>query len=410
MRIDPSGPVYGEEEKLAAQKAAETWWNIEGEPTDAFKGALGEYVGMKHVELVNSGSAANLAALAALTTNYIPENRRLNKGDEVITTALSFPTTVSPIVYMGAIPVFVDAQRGNWNANPEQIKEMITSKTKAIMIAHALGNPFNVKEIQAICEEFGLTLIEDNADALGAKWNGKRTGGFGHISTVSFYPAHHISTGEGGAVMTNNFQIFRGLQSMINWGRDCYCAPGQDDTCGARYSQQQGELPKGYDHKNTYTNFGFNMKMSQIQAAIGVEQMKRLPGFVNMRKFNHKFLEQIFGYFPNWFETTQPYEGAEMSPFGYVVKITKQAPFTRREFEQFLDEKGIRSRAFFCGNITKLPVLSRGNRFEYRRHPNLSVSDDIMENSFWIGVHPGIKDFEREYMADNIFEFLDSHK
>jgi CDP-6-deoxy-D-xylo-4-hexulose-3-dehydrase len=411
IRIDPSTPVHGEEEIRAAQKAAEQWWNVEGEPTREFSRVLGEYVGMKHVELVNSGSSANLAALLALTTNYIPEDRRLNRGDEVITTALSFPTTVSPIIYAGAIPVFVDVERHTWNISPIQVREMITSRTKAIMVAHAMGNPFNVKEIRAICNEFNLTLIEDNCDNLGSTVDGKRCGGFGDIATQSFYPAHHISTGEGGAVMTNNPRLHRAINSIINWGRDCFCAPGCDNTCGKRYEQpQQGELPQGYDHKNTYTEFGQNLKMSQIQAAIGVEQMKRLPGFVQARRFNHLYLESVFANFQQWFDKTVPYEGATMSPFGYVIKLNEKAPFTKKEFEQYLDEQGIKSRAFFCGNITKQPVLVKGGRHPHIKHEDLSVSDDIMENSFWIGVHPGIKYAQLEYMELKIVSFLQRYR
>ena len=334
IRIDPSTPVHGREEIRAAQKAAETWWNVEGEPTKKFEKKLSELTGMKYVELVNSGSSANLAALMSLTTNYIPEDRRITPGDEVITTALSFPTTVSPILYAGAKPVFVDVERGTWNISPSQIEEMITSRTKAIIVAHALGNPFNVAELKRICKEHNLWLIEDNCDCLGGEFDGKKTGGFGDIATQSFYPAHHISTGEGGAVMTNNTQIQRGLNSIINWGRDCWCAPGCDNTCGARYTQQHGELPKGYDHKNTYTEFGQNLKMSQIQAAIGVEQMKRLPKFVEARRYNHAFLESVFEPYVEWFEKTVPYDGAVMSPFGYVIKLSEDAPFTKQEFEQ----------------------------------------------------------------------------
>lgn len=409
-RIDPSGPTHGQEEIIAAKKAAEQWWNIEGEPTTAFKKALSEYVGVKYVELVNSGSSANLVALMAMTTNYIPENRRIKAGDEIITTALSFPTTVSPIIQAGCVPVFVDVDKNTWNVNTNQIEEMITPKTKAIMVAHALGNPFNVKALQYICEKYELTLIEDNADCLGGEYNGKKTGSFGHISTTSFYPAHHISTGEGGAVMTNNFAIHRALESMINWGRDCYCPPGQDDTCGARYGQKHGDLPYGYDHKNTYSEFGFNVKMSQIQAAIGVEQMKKLPSFVDARRYNHAYLESVFKNFSEWFDFTTPYENSTMSPFGYVIKLNRNTPFTKTEFEQYLHEQGIRSRAFFAGNITKQPVLVKNNRFEYRKHDDLSVSDDIMENSFWIGVQPNIKEEQLMYMEERIVTFLQRYK
>lgn len=751
MIIEPSGPVHGREEVEAIQRAAETWGKNQGEHTEAFKGALSEFLGVEHVFLVNSGSSANLAALMALTTNYIPEKRRLKRGDEVITAAMGFPTTVSPIVYAGAVPVFVDVEKGTGNINPRQVEEMITDKTKVIMVAHTLGNPFNLEEIMDLCNKYNLTLIEDNCDSLGSEWKGRKTGSFGHIATSSFYPAHHISTGEGGAVYTNRHELKRALESIINWGRDCFtpesmvttargcipikdvlpgdkvmtrtgwervtkvviktphnemysikayghkpiettgdhkimvykngwkwtqardirvgdslrvqtisydmetigedimymlgvylaegglikgskgpsgygsnryyyhavefnlcddesyiierlkdtvgehfgvrgnvrrdkkrgmklrfksrklyefimencgtgstkkfisaevlqsgetiwsflkgyfdgdgsakgqgitvgssnlgiitqvqsllncysiragytvqlrkkpiiikgkvvknakplhvlniygesrknlerlfdrgemgakdyceavvekiaqldyqgelydlsvensheylvngllvhncwCGPGQDNSCGVRYGQQHGDLPFGYDHKNTYSEMGFNLKMVDLQASIGVEQMKRLPGFIRERKYTHAFLSRVFDCYRDWFVPTEVYEGADPCWFGYVVEVSDGAPFTRKEFEQYLDECGIKSRALFCGNITKQPMLTKGNRFEYRSHPDLSVSDRMMENAFWIGVHPGIGDEQRLYMEEVITKFLSSKK
>lgn len=410
MIINPSAPTHGIEEIEAAKKASEQWWNVEGEGKESFKKKLSEYLGVKYIELVNSGTSANFAALMALTTNYIPERNRIKEGDEIITTALSFPTTVSPIIYAKCIPVFVDVEPHTWNINPQQTREMVTSKTKAIMVAHSMGNPFNLEAIVDICNEFNLTLIEDNCDALSSKWNGKRTGSFGHVATSSFYPAHHIATGEGGAVYTNKHAIHRGLQSIINWGRDCWCPPSQDDTCGIRYGQQQGNLPSGYDHKNTYSEMGFNFKMSNIQASIGNVQIDRLEGFKKSREENFEFLKNIFKGYSNWFELPEHYEGAEPSPFGYVVKVLESAPFSKKDFEWWLDKQGIKSRAFFAGNITKQPVFTKGDRFEYRKHPDLHVSDEIMNNAFWIGVHPQIKQEEREYMKQVITNFLENYK
>ena len=408
MTIEPSAPVHGEEEKQAIVRASETWGRNHGEHSIAFENQLSEYLDAKHVTLVNSGSSANFAALMAMTSEMVPENRRLNQGDEVITAAMGFPTTVSPIIYAGAVPVFVDVEKGTGNINPEQVREMITDKTKVIMVAHTLGNPFNIDEIRDICEEHELTLIEDNCDALGSEWNSKRTGTFGHIGTSSFYPAHHISTGEGGAVYTNNAILSRAIKSMVSWGRDCFCGPAQDNVCGHRYDQQHGDLPHGYDHKNTYTNFGFNFKMVDIQAAIGVEQMKRLDGFTTARRYNHDYITEVFSQYKDWFVLPEVYEGANPSWFGYIVEVAEDAPFTKRELELFLDEAGIKSRALFCGNITKQPVLSSG-RFEYKAHPDLSVSDRMMENAFWIGVHPAIGEREREYMKEQITNFMSEY-
>lgn len=405
MIINPAQQVHGPEEIAAATAVLENGHWAEGAKAQEFKGALGEYLDRRYVVLTNSGSSANLAALLSLTTEWIPKEKRLFPGDEVITTALCFPTTVAPIVYAGCKPVFVDVEPGTWNINPDQVREMIGPFTKAIMVAHNLGNPFNLDEIMTICEENGLWLIEDNCDALGSEWDGRKTGSIGHIGTSSFYPAHHISTGEGGAVYTNDSKVYSGIRSIVNWGRHCWCEPGCDNTCGKRYGWDLGQLPHGYDHKNTYSEMGFNLKMTDIQAAIGVEQLKRIDVFGAARRYNHLALRDYFALFGDWFELPQMYDGADPSWFGYVVKLNGGTPFDRDTMVQYLEQYGIRSRAFFCGNITRQPVLSK-DRFAYRKHPDLNVSDDLMHKSFWIGVHPGIGTQEREYMIDTIHNFL----
>jgi CDP-6-deoxy-D-xylo-4-hexulose-3-dehydrase len=397
--------IAGRQEREAAYEAIERDAWVEGVKAREFENSLKEFLGVRYVELTNSGSSANLAAIMCLKSEFIPEEKRLREGDEIITTALSFPTTVSPIVMAGCVPVFVDVELGTWNVNPRQVREMITDKTKAIILAHNLGNPFNVDEILDICKEFGLTLIEDNCDSLGSTWKGKKTGSIGHIGTSSFYPAHHISTGEGGAVYTNDPKIKRALSSVINWGRHCWCEPNCDNTCGKRFGFELGELPEGYDHKNIYAELGFNLKMTDIQAAIGVEQMKRLEGFISARKSNHEFLRNQFALAPNWFERPEWYEGASPSWFGYVVKVKPEAPFTARELQRKFQDHGIMSRAFFCGNITKQPVFTSG-RYKYRTHRDLSVSDDVMSNAFWIGVHPGITEEQKDDMSRFLYHVI----
>lgn len=409
MIINPAQQVHGREEIDAATQVIESGFWAEGPKAKEFKHALANFLGVRYVELTNSGSSANLAAVMALTTHWIEEDRRIKQGDEVITTALCFPTTVAPIKYAGAVPVFVDVDQSSWNIDPDQVEGAITEKTKAIIVAHNLGSPFDIDRIVDICKRHNLWLIEDNCDALGSKWKGQHTGTFGDIATSSFYPAHHISTGEGGAVYTNNPMIKRALESMINWGRDCWCEPGCDNTCGKRYGHQLGNLPFGYDHKNTYAELGFNLKMTDIQAAIGVEQLKRLPEFTVARRFNHDYLTKIFAQFPDWFQLHRDYESAESSWFGYVVKLNRGTPFTRDEMVKFLEERGIRSRAFFCGNITRQPALYERDT-EFKTSGDLRVSDDIMESAFWIGVHPAIKKEERKYMSDIICQFLDQWK
>lgn len=397
--------VIGEEEKQVAHHVIDSEVWVEGKYAQEFRDALGRFLGVRYVELTNSGSSANLVALLALQTHYIEESRRLQPGDEVITTALCFPTTVSPIKYAGCTAVFVDVERGTWNIDTEKLREAITDKTKVVMIAHSLGNPFNIEEVKKICDEYGLWLIEDNCDCLAGEVNGRKTGSIGDIGTSSFYPAHHISTGEGGAVYTNNPQIRLAIRSLINWGRDCWCPPNCDNTCGKRFSQQHGELPMGYDHKNTYSELGFNFKMTEIQASIGAVQMTRLREFVEARRRNHQAIEQVFRKYGRYFEFTTVYPDTVPSWFGYVIKVRQNEKFTANMLQKFLDGNGIQTRAFFCGNITRQPALLNGS-LDYRIVGDLKVTDEMMFDSFWIGCHPGITEKHIEYLEKSLDKFM----
>ena len=405
--INPAQQVHGREEIAAGIEVLESGHWAEGIKSLEFRFALSKYIGIKNVTLTNSGSSANLAAIMALTTHWIPEDRRLVEGSEVITPALCFPTTVSPIIYAGAIPVFVDVDR-TWGIDTEQVEKAITDKTRVIITAHNLGNPVQMDKLRDICSEHNLYLITDCCDALGCRWDGERSRAIGHIGTLSFYPAHHISCGEGGAVFTKDPEIHKAIKSMVNWGRDCWCEPGHDNTCGRRYKQQLGGLPYGYDHKNTFAEMGFNLKMTDIQAAIGIEQLKRVNGFIQVREDNHKFFWEYFSKMNGWFELPMHYPEAMPSWFGYVVKLKEGTPFTRDEMVLDLDKAGIRSRAFFCGNITRQPCLWK--KGGYRVVGDLRISDEIMNNAFWIGVHPGIGEEQRRYMIQVLDNFLNKYK
>ncbi len=405
---EPQSQVYNYKEINAAIEAVKTGHWTEGKYSREFARALCAYLGRKYTVLTNSGSSANLAAVMALTTHWIPEARRLKEGDEVITTALCFPTTISPIIYAKCIPVFVDVEPITWNIDCGQLEKAITKKTKAIILAHNLGNPFNVDKIVDICKRHNLWLIEDNCDSLGSKWGGKLTGSFGDIATSSFYPAHHISVGEGGAVYTDNPLIYRAVQSMVNWGRDCYCPPGVDNTCCRRFKWKLGNLPEGYDHKNIYAELGFNLKMNDIQAAIGTEQLKKLPRFIVKRKYNHQQLFNLFAQY-KWFDLPFHNDFANPSWFGYVVKLNRLAPFKVTQFIEYLENANISCRAFFAGNMTKQPALF-GRKVKYKVSGKLIVSDNMMESSFWLRVHPGIGKKYLDYMKYKITTFLELYK
>lgn len=402
--VPVSGKIFDAKEMINMVEAVlEGWWT-EGHFSEEFESKLSSWLGVRQAILVNSGSSANLLAISALTSAKLGA-KKLNPGDEVITVAASFPTTVNPIVQNKLVPVFVDVDLGYYNANVEEIKKAISPKTRAIFLAHTLGNPFDLDAIAAICKEHNLWLIEDNCDALGSMYNGKHTGTFGHIATCSFYPAHHITLGEGGALFTNDGILAKIIRSMRDWGRDCWCRTGSDNTCGMRFGWKLGELPYGYDHKYIYSEIGYNLKVTDIQAALGVAQLEKLPDFVAKRKENFKTLynglEKLADYFilPKWLDNADP------SWFGFLLTVKDGAPFDRDALVHFLQDKHIATRYLFAGNITKQPYFIN-NKVEYRVVGDLKNTDLVMSNTFWVGVYPGLTTEMMEYIAACFTEFV----
>ena len=343
-------------------------------------------------------------AFASLTSEKLGD-KRLKPGDEVISVAAGFPATVTPIIQYGLVPVFVDVDQETYNINIEQAKKAITDKTRCIFIAHTLGNPFDLDAIMEIAEEHNLWVIEDNCDAFGSKYKGKYTGTFGHLSTISFYPAHHITTGEGGAVITNDAQLARIVRSFRDWGRDCYCMGGENNTCGKRFSQQFGNLPFGYDHKYVYSEIGYNLKMTDIQAAIGSAQMDKLEIFGEKRKENFRKHYRIFSKYPQFFSLPKATEGADPSWFAFIVTVKESAPFKRDEITNYLNSKLIETRNLFAGNMTKQPAFVGKN---WRIADNLDVTDRIMNNTFFLGTYPGLTDEMFSYIEKTVDEFVTS--
>lgn len=402
--VPVSGKVFGYEEIVNMVEASlEGWWT-EGHFTNTFERKLASFLGVKFASLTNSGSSANLLAFAALTSVKLGD-RQLKPGDEVIGVAAGFPTTINPIVQYGLIPVFVDVDLGTYNANIDLLKQAITPKTKAIFLAHTLGNPYHLSEIAALCKEHNLWFIEDNCDALGSLYNGKRTGTFGDIATCSFYPAHHITTGEGGAVFTNDSSLYRIINSFRDWGRDCWCEPGKDNTCNQRFCWQLGNLPYGYDHKYIYSEVGYNLKSTDIQAALGLVQLTRLPEFIVKRRKNFNLLYEGLKKYEQYFVLPQWLPEAEPSWFGFLLTVKKTSPFSRNDIIQFLNHKKIGTRNLFAGNITKQPYFVERN-IPYRIHGTLENTDIIMDNTFWIGCFPGLTDEMIDYMISSIGEFI----
>lgn len=401
-RVPSSGKVLDEEDMASLIDASLDFWLTAGRFADQFESGLAKAVGLKHALMVNSGSSALLVALSALTSRALGSSR-LKKGDEVITAAASFPTTVNPIFQNGMVPVFVDAELGSANIDIGQIEGAIGPKTKAIMAAHTLGNPFDAAKVAEICAKHDLYLIEDCCDALGATLGGKSVGTFGDFSTLSFYPAHQITTGEGGAVLTDSDILRKLAESFRDWGRDCWCKPGCDNTCGKRFKWKLGELPYGYDHKYIYSNIGYNLKATDMQAALGVSQLKKLPLFVKARRENFSFYRELFGKYAGFFRIPEVLPGAEPSPFGYLIDIRGDAPFGRSEFVGHLEKNGIATRMLFCGNVVRQPAFIGA---EYRKAGSLANADHLMNNAFWIGVYPGISEEMRNYVAGKISEFL----
>lgn len=400
--INYAGRVFNEKELVNAVEASLDFWLTEGRFSEEFAVKIADFLDVDNVILTNSGSSANLIAFSALTSEKLGE-KRLKIGDEVISVAAGFPATVTPIIQNGLIPVFVDVDIPTYNIDINMMRKAITPRTRCIFLAHTLGNPFNLDAVMELAKEHNLWVIEDNCDAFGSKYNEKYTGTFGHISTISFYPAHHITTGEGGAIITNDEHLARIIKSFRDWGRDCYCAAGENNTCGKRFSQQFGNLPFGYDHKYVYSEIGYNLKMTDIQAAIGVAQMDKLPGFCEKRKANFKTWLKIFWKYPQYFTLPEATEGSDTSWFAFIVTLKENTPFTRDEIIRYLDANFIETRNLFAGNIIKQPAFMNKN---WRIADNLNNTDYIMNNTFFLGTYPGLTDEMFVYAEKVLDDFV----
>jgi len=404
-RVNYAGRVFNEIEMQYLVDSSLDFWLTYGQYSKKFEKQLAKFLNVKWAFLVNSGSSANLLAFYALTSPLLKE-RQVKRGDEVMTVAAGFPTTVAPIVQYGAVPVFVDMELTYANIDVMQLEKALSSKTKAIMIAHTLGNPFNIKVVKEFCEKHNLWLIEDNCDALGSTYEGKPTGTWGDIGTSSFYPPHHMTMGEGGATYTDNPLLKKIMLSMRDWGRDCWCESGVDNTCGRRFTQQFGSLPKGYDHKYVYSHFGFNLKVSDMQAAVGCAQLEKLPSFIEKRKENQKKLyDGLKDLKELQLVETQP--NSDPSWFGFMMTLADEAKFTRNEIVEYLENNNVQTRNLFAGNMTRhLMFDSMVLDTDYRVVRDLKVTDKIMNDSFWIGLYPGMGDDAISYMIKKIREFV----
>ena len=405
-RVSYASRVFDEKEMLSLTDATLDFWLTTGRFADEFEKKFAEWIGVKHAYLVNSGSSANLLAFMTLTAPELGE-RQIKRGDEIITVACGFPTTVTPALQYGAVPVFVDVTVPQYNIDVRRLEEALSEKTKAVMIAHTLGNPFDLSAVKAFCDKHSLWLVEDNCDALGSRYtiNGetKFTGTWGDIGTSSFYPPHHMTMGEGGAVYTNNAQLSKLILSFRDWGRDCICPSGQDNFCKHRFLGQYGELPKGYDHKYTYSHFGYNLKVTDMQAAIGVEQLKKFPSFIERRKENWAFLREQLSSLTDDLILPEPAENADPSWFGFLISVKKDSSVKRNALTAYLEERNIQTRLLFSGNLIKHPCFNQiRNTDAYRVVGDLTETDYIMEHTFWIGVYPGMTKEMLSYMAEQI--------
>ena len=400
--IPPSGKLIGEEEIKNMVAASLDGWLTTGRFNSEFQKKLADFLMVKHLITVNSGSSANLIAFSCLTS-HLHKERTINPGDEIISVAAGFPTTVNPIFQNGAIPVFVDIKLPTYNINENLIEDAITKKTKAIMLAHTLGNPFNLNKITEICKKNNLWLIEDNCDALGAKYNNQFTGTFGDVATLSFYPAHHITMGEGGAIFTNNLRIKRIAESFRDWGRDCYCDPGKENTCGKRFDWKLGNLPDGYDHKYIYSHIGFNMKITDMQAACGLGQLTKLDSFIKKRKDNVSFLKKKLIDLQELIYLPEAEENSKPSWFGFPITLKDQASITRKDLINKLTEHKIGTRLLFSGNLTKQPAYLKKN---FKVSGELKVTDKIMMHTFWVGIQPSLNQEELTYTASILRKYL----
>lgn len=404
-RVNYASRVFDEIEMINLVDSSLDFWLTYGSYSKKFEKDLAKYLNVRWAFLVNSGSSANLLAFYTLTSPLLKE-RQIKRGDEVITVAAGFPTTVAPIVQFGAIPVFVDMELTYFNIDVNELERALSPKTKAIMIAHTLGNPFNIKTVKEFCDKHNLWLIEDNCDALGSTYDGRPTGTWGDIGTSSFYPPHHMTMGEGGATYTNNPLLKKIMLSIRDWGRDCWCESGVDNTCNSRFTQQFGTLPKGYDHKYVYSHFGFNLKVSDMQAAVGVAQLEKFPTFVEKRKEN---FSRLYNGLKDLkvFTLVQAQPNSDPSWFGFMLTLTDEAKFTRNEIVEHLESNNIQTRNLFAGNMLRHPLFdSLEKDVEYRQIGELPNTDKIMKDSFWIGVYPGMGNDAIDYMTEKVKEFI----
>jgi len=400
--IPPSGKLIGAEELKAMVDASLDGWLTSGRFNELFEKKLANFIGVQYALTVNSGSSANLVAFSALTSSRLG-SRSIKRGDEVIGVAAGFPTTVNPIIQFGAIPVFVDVDMHTHNIDAEKIEMAISPKTKAIMLAHSLGNPFNLDVVTSLCKKYGLWLIEDCCDALGSTYKGKMVGTFGDIGTLSFYPAHHITMGEGGAVFTNSLELKQIAESFRDWGRDCYCPPGKDNTCGKRFCWKLGNLPEGYDHKYTYSHLGYNLKITDMQAACALAQLEKAPAFIRARKDNFNFLKERLSSCREFIQLPEATDGSDPSWFGFPITVKDNSPVSRLDLTTYLDQKKIGTRLLFAGNLTRQPYMMNA---VYRVSGELANTDNVMNNTFWIGVQPALTKEMLEFVADEIETFL----
>ena len=399
--VPVSGKVLDAEELKYMVEASLDGWLTTGRFNKEFEEKIASFIGAKLAMTVNSGSSANLVAFMTLTSPKLKE-RAIAPGDQVISVAAGFPTTINPIIQFGAITVFIDIDIPTYNIQVDEIESAITKKTKAIMIAHSLGNPFDIKKIREICDKYNLWLIQDSCDALGAKFDGKPLGFYGDIGTVSFYPAHHITMGEGGLVYMNSIKLKKIAESFRDWGRDCYCETGKDNTCNKRFNWQLGNLPKGYDHKYTYTHMGYNFKITDMQAACGLAQLNKLEKFIKRRLENFNYLYSLFSQLNDYFILPEKTKNSEPSWFGFLLTI-KDEKINRNELLKFLDKKKIGTRLLFSGNVTKQPYMLDK---KYIIHKNLKNTDKVMNDSFWLGVYPGLDKVHLDYIYNSVVEFL----
>lgn len=405
-RINYAGRIYDEKEMINLIDSALDFWLTAGKYANKFEKEFAKFLGAKYCLLTNSGSSANLLAVSALTSPCLGK-KQLKPGNEVITTACGFPTTLNPIIQNNLVPVFVDIKLGSYNIKTDKIEKAISPKTKAIFIAHTLGNPADIKKILKVTNKYGLWLIEDNCDALGSKYNGRYTGAFGDISTFSFYPAHHITMGEGGAILTNSPELKRIVASLRDWGRDCWCEPGKDNSCKKRFSWKLGDLPFGYDHKYVYSHIGYNLKITDMQAAIGVAQLKKLPRFIKDRQKNFNSLYDFLKKYEKYFILPEAEKNSSPSWFGFPILVKESAPFERADIVNYLEKNKIATRMLFGGNLLRQPAYQN---IKCRVPRDLKNTDLVMKNLFWIGVYPGIKQRQLSYVRKIFSGFLSKYK